>query len=80
MYRSNQARIKKEIPSLLLGRGQGPRPASSLPRSPSRHNYGREQYPLRCSEAGTVAQRSGYCSPTVAASPSTLSLPILAAT
>ena len=58
MYRSNQARIKKEIPSLLLGRGQGPRPASSLPHSPSRHNYGHEQYPLHCSSAGTVARPS----------------------
>jgi len=66
MYRSNQARIKKKIPSIFFGRGKGPRPASSLPRSPSRHNYGREQYPL-------------HCSPTVAASPSTLSLSILAA-
>jgi len=58
MYRSNQAKIKKEIPSLLLGRGQGPRPASSLPRSPSRHNHGREQYPLHCSATGTVARPS----------------------
>jgi len=32
MYQSNQARIKKEIPSLLLGLEQGPRPASSHPR------------------------------------------------
>ena len=55
MYRSNQARIKKKIPSILLGRGQGPRPASSLPSSPSRYNYGREQYPLYCSTTGTVA-------------------------
>ena len=72
MYRSNQARIKKKIPSLLLGRGQGPRPASSLPRSPSHHNYGREQYPLHCSAAGTIARP-------FTASPSTLSLSILAA-
>ena len=49
MYRSNQAKIKKKIPSLLLGRGQGPRPASDLPRTPSRHNHGREQHPIYCS-------------------------------
>uniref|UniRef100_A0A452YFM7 Uncharacterized protein n=1 Tax=Aegilops tauschii subsp. strangulata TaxID=200361 RepID=A0A452YFM7_AEGTS len=36
MYQSNQARIKKEIPSLLPGRGQkGPRPALSRPPSSS---------------------------------------------
>jgi len=42
MYQSNQARIKKENPSLLPSRGQGPRPVSSHPRSPSRrHNIRR---------------------------------------
>jgi len=47
MYQSNQARIKKENPSLLPGRGQVPQPASSRPRSSScRHNICREQYPL----------------------------------
>ena len=36
MYQSNQVRIKKEIPSLLPGRGQkGPRPAFSRPPSSS---------------------------------------------
>jgi len=30
MYQSNQARIKKEIPSLLPGRGQTPRGRLSL--------------------------------------------------
>jgi len=30
MYQSNQARIKKEIPSLLPGRGQTPRGQLSL--------------------------------------------------
>ena len=39
MYQSYQARIKKKNPSLLPGRGQGLRPASSRTLSPSyRHN------------------------------------------
>ena len=68
MYRSNQTRIKKEIPSLLLGRGQGPRPASSLGLADLDVNNTR----------GTVAH--WYCSTPAAASPSALSLSILAAT
>jgi len=50
MYQSNEAKIKKEIPSLLLGRGQGPRPASSLPCVNSTRGYR--------SAAGTVASPS----------------------
>ena len=47
MYQSNQARVNKEKPSLLLDNGQmPPARASSRPRSPSRcHNIQREQYP-----------------------------------
>jgi hypothetical protein len=47
MYQSNQARIKKEIPSLLLGRGQRLRGQPSLALAALAH----EQY---CSAMGTV--------------------------
>jgi len=43
MYQSNEARIKKEIPSLLPGRGQTPRGQLSHPRNPSREQYPRVQ-------------------------------------
>ena len=53
MYQSNQARIKKEIPSLLPGRGQGPRPVSSLPRVNSTRGGG-------CyAAAGAAREREG---------------------
>ena len=68
MYRSNQARIKKEILSLLLGRGQGPRPACSTILAALAVD----------STCGTIAR--GYYSPPAATSPSALSLSILAAT
>ena len=45
MYQSNQARIKKENPSLLPGRGEGPTAGSLVPSqlslsrsNPSNHN------------------------------------------
>jgi len=57
MYQSNEAKIKKENPSLLPGRGQGPRSASSRPRSPSRHNTHVNSTREHCSSAGTVARQ-----------------------
>jgi hypothetical protein len=69
MYQSNQARIEKEIPSLLLGRGQGPWPASSRPRCPSRCILGVNSTRGYCSSTGTVACRSP---PLLASPPSTL--------
>ena len=57
MYRSNQARIKKENPSLLPSRGQTPRGRLSLTLTA----------PAANSTRGTVAR--GYCSASSAVAP-----------
>ena len=53
MYQSNQARIKKEIPSLLPGRGQTPRGRLSLTLAALAVNSTRGY----SSAAGTVARQ-----------------------
>ena len=68
MYQSNQARIKKENPSLLLGRGQTPRSRLSLTLAAIAVN----------STRGTVAPRGTVARAAVAPLNSLLS--VLAAT
>jgi hypothetical protein len=51
MYQSNQAKIKKEKPFLLPGRGQTPRGRLSLALTA----LAREQYPRYCSTTAAAA-------------------------